>query len=295
MQGKDSLKQGMIMKVISGFYYVEIENKLYECKIRGTLKQQIQAVPGDEVTINISENGINTIEKVYERKSFLRRPSVANLDNLLIVASTCDPTPNLLNIDKMIALAIKNDIRPILIISKSDLQSPDKLIDIYKQAGIDVYSFSLYSKENTKKISKLTSNKISALCGNSGVGKSSLLNSIFPHFKLKTDETSKKLGRGKHTTREVELFKISPCTYIADSPGFSTIDLAKNGIEDKNEIQNLFPEFSRYLGKCKFSSCSHTCEKGCRIIKALQDDEINKNRHDSYINMYKELEGLKKW
>ncbi len=296
MSEKHELKQGIITKGVSGFYYVEIDKKIYECKARGLLKQQgIKPLAGDNVTVSIDKNNTNTIQNILERKSALQRPAVANIDNLLIITSVCDPKPNLLMIDKLIAISIKNNIKPIVIISKSDLKNPKEILNVYKQAGIDIYSFSVYSEKNADKIKTIFLNGISALAGNSGVGKSSLLNYFFPELELKTGTISKKLGRGKHTTREVELFKISNDAYIIDSPGFSSFDLTKNGIDSNDKIENLFPEFSTYIDKCKFTSCSHTCEEACKIIQAVKSGKINKHRYNSYVAIYKELEEIKKW
>ncbi len=287
---------GIILKGIGGFYYVEVNDKIYECKARGIFKQKgIKPLPGDRVSISINDGCYNTIENIHERKNYLERPTIANLDRLFVFISMCDPKPNLLVTDKLIAIAIKCNIEPVIIITKCDLDEPSHINEIYATSGFEVFNFSLPDKSGLSDIKDSIKNGVFAFAGNSGVGKSSLLNSLFPKLDLKTGITSKKLGRGRHTTREVELFKISENTYIADSPGFSSIDLIKHGIDDKNELQYLFPEFSEFIGKCKFTSCSHTTEKGCKILSSIENGKINKQRHDSYVSIYNELKDIKKW
>lgn len=287
---------GIIIKALSGFYYVEAADKIYECKARGVFRKNGQApYVGDYVTIQISEDNTGTVTKIMPRKNSFLRPSIANIDNFFIVCSTVFPSPVTLNIDKVMVLAEKQGITPTLIVSKIDLDSGEKLIDIYKSAGIEVIPVCIGSKQNIDLIRDRLKGKKSVFTGNSGVGKSTLLNSLFKELDIQTAPISKKLGRGKHTTRHVEFYKIDSDSYVADTPGFSEIDINKYGIiTNKQELAWCFPEFRQYIDGCKFSSCSHICEKGCMLLKALAEGKITKSRFNSYVSIYKELEDMTK-
>lgn len=289
-----SLK-GVIVKAISGFYYVEVADKIYECKARGVFRKESNTpLVGDLVVISIPDSGYPVIDEIKERKNFLVRPPVANIDTLIVVCSTVSPSPNYKVIDKMISTAVYNDITPVVVISKSDIKSGEEIYSIYNQAGIKTIIYSAKTGEGLEKIYSLLPNKITAFIGNSGVGKSTLLNKLFPDFDLKTGEVSEKLGRGRHTTRTVELMKIKN-GYVIDTPGFSTMQLEKYSITDKTQLQYTFPEFDDYLGQCKFISCSHTCEKGCAILQKVEEGIIPKSRHNSYVEMYNEIKDIKEW
>lgn len=289
-----SLK-GVIVKAISGFYYVEVADKIYECKARGVFRKESNTpLVGDLVVISIPDSGYPVIDEIKERKNFLVRPPVANIDTLIVVCSTVSPSPNYKVIDKMISTAVYNDITPVVVISKSDIKSGEEIYSIYNQAGIKTIIYSAKTGEGLEEIYSLLPNKITAFIGNSGVGKSTLLNKLFPDFDLKTGEVSEKLGRGRHTTRTVELMKIKN-GYVIDTPGFSTMQLEKYSITDKKQLQYTFPEFDDYLGQCKFISCSHTCEKGCAILQKVEEGIIPKSRHNSYVEMYNEIKDIKEW
>ena len=286
---------GVIVKAISGFYYVETTDKVYECKARGVFRKESNTpLVGDLVTINIPDSGYPVIDEIKERKNFLTRPPVANIDTMIVVCSTVSPAPNYKVIDKMISTAIYNHIEPVVVISKSDLKPGYDMLDIYSKAGIKTILYSSVTGEGTDEIYSLLPGKITALIGNSGVGKSTLLNKLFPDFQLKTGEVSKKLGRGRHTTRTVELLKIKN-GYVVDTPGFSTMQLEKYSITDKEQLQYTFPEFQEFLGECKFTSCSHICEKGCAVLEKVYDGTIPKSRHNSYVEMYNEIKDIKEW
>ena len=283
-----------IIKSIGGFYYAEVAEEVYECKARGNFrKNKISPLPGDRVSITLNLQGENTIDKIYERKSLLQRPPMANVDRLYIVVSVCEPKPNTLVIDKISAIACKNNIEPIIVITKTDLDSFEEIEKIYQKAGFPVYVIS-DDDDSISKLRESFSGHISAFCGNSGVGKTTLLNKIFPNLNMQTSAISNKLGRGKHTTRHIELLKVEN-GYIADTPGFSSVDIEKSETIMKDELQNCFPEFSEYLGKCKFSTCSHTVDKGCAILDALEKGEISLSRHKNYVAMYNEVKNLKEW
>lgn len=286
---------GIILKSTGGFYYVEVADVVYECKARGIFRKKNNSPRvGDRVKITVPEDGYCSIDEIFPRKNSLKRPPLANIDLLVIVVSTVEPSPNYLVIDKMTAAAVDNDIEPVIVVSKSDLKPSDELVAVYKKAGIKVFSYSSESPEDAEKIKELLKGKISAFTGNSGVGKSTLLNILYPSLELETGEISEKLGRGRHTTRTVELFKIDG-GYVADTPGFSTVDLERYNMIDKENIMFCFPEFKEYLTTCQFTSCSHTCEKGCAIIKAVKEGKISESRHNSYISMYNEVKEIKQW
>lgn len=290
-----NLTQGILLKVIGGFYYVEADGETYECKARGIFRKSGNSpLVGDRVKISALSEGYASIEEILPRKNKLKRPPLANIDVLVIVASTLDPMPNFTVIDKMTAVALNNGMQPVVAVSKNDLKDGGEIAQIYRRANIPVFCNSPENKEEAERLKSFLYGKTSAFTGNSGVGKSTLLNQIFPRLCLQTGGISQKLGRGRHTTRAVELFNLDGC-YIADTPGFSTVDLQRYEIIDKNKLQYCFPEFEQYLGQCLFTSCSHTCEKGCRILEALSDGEIAQTRHNSYVSMYNEVKDLRQW
>lgn len=287
--------KGTIIKGIGGFYYVEAAGEIYECKARGAFrKARIIPLVGDSVEISVEANGKNSIDVIGERRNFFNRPPIANVDKLVIVSSTCDPKPNLLIIDRLTAVAYHKGVQPIIIFTKDDLDSSDSYIEIYKSSGIPNFSVSNKTGEGVDEIKALLNGSISVFTGNSGVGKSSLLNCIAPEFSLETGEISQKLGRGRHTTRHVELFKVGN-GYIADTPGFSSLDFETNDIIMKDELADCFPEFSDCLGKCKFTSCAHVNDKGCAVLEKLKEGKINPSRHESYVTLYNEVKDIKQW
>lgn len=286
---------GIIVKITGGFYYVEAAERIYECKARGIFRKKNNSPKtGDKVKITVKDEGYCSLDEIYPRKNELRRPPLANIDMLVIVVSTVDPSPNYLVIDKMTAAAVDNDIEPVVVVSKSDLSSADELVNTYRQAKIKAFGYSSEEKGSADEIKALLEGKISAFTGNSGVGKSTLLNTLYPELMLETGEISDKLGRGRHTTRTVELFKVGG-GYIADTPGFSTVDLERYNMIDKDNLRFCFPEFKDYLTSCRFTSCSHTCEKGCSIIEAVNEGIIPESRHKSYVAMYNEVKDIKEW
>lgn len=286
---------GIIIKGIGGFYYIEADGDIYECKARGAFrKKKISPLAGDNVTITIRENGENTIDDIKERKNFLIRPPVANVDTLVIVASVKEPVPSTTVIDRLTAIAVSKDIKPCVVFSKSDLGETQELEEIYKKAGISVCSVCCKTGEGVEKVKEMIKGGITVFTGNTGVGKSSLLNCIDSRFSLETGEVSSKLGRGRHTTRDVTLHKINDF-YVADTPGFSSLDIESGELIMKAELPYCFPEFSEYLGKCRFSSCTHTVDKGCKILEALENGDIHESRHNSYVAMYNEVKNIKEW
>ena len=274
---------------------MEAAGEIYECKARGAFrKAKITPLVGDSVEISVEDNNKNSIESIGDRRNFFNRPPISNVDNLVIVSSTCDPKPNMLIIDRLTAVAYHKDVRPVIVFTKDDLNDAQEYVDIYRSTGIPVFSVSNRTGEGVEEIKALLDGSISVFTGNSGVGKSSLLNCIAPEFSLETGEISQKLGRGRHTTRHVELFRIGN-GYIADTPGFSSLDFETNDIIMKEDIADCFPEFRDYLGQCKFTSCAHVNDKGCKILEALKNGEINPSRHESYVALYNEVKDIKEW
>lgn len=270
---------------------------VYECKARGSFRnQKITPLVGDDVEISINTNAENTIDKIAERKNSLVRPPLANLDTLFIVASIVDPKINTLIIDKLIAIAEYKHIEPVIVFTKTDLeQDYARYKDIYTKAGFKVIVCDNPKGTGADEIRAMLSGKISAFTGNTGVGKSTLLNNISPALSLETGETSKKLGRGRHTTRHCELFSIAG-GYIADTPGFSSLDFERCEKILKDDLPYCFREFEPYLNDCKFiTSCSHTNDKGCAVCSAVERGEISKSRHESYIAMYNDVKDIKEW
>ena len=286
---------GLIVKAISGFYYVEVAGLLYECKARDVFRKKgVSPVVGDMVEISVYDDGSASVDNILPRKNYLIRPPLANLDRLFIVASVCEPSPSTLIIDKITAVAVEKGIEPVVVFTKSDLGECNELLDIYKKAGIRAMTYSIHSTGDKEELMSLFEGKISAFTGNTGVGKSSLLNSLFPELNIETAQISKKLGRGRHTTRHSELYKVGG-GYVADTPGFSTVDIERYEVIKCDEIASCFPEFVEYLTQCRFSTCTHTVEKGCAVIDAVEKGLISRSRHNSYRAMYDEVKDIPDW
>lgn len=287
---------GTIIKGIGGFYYVEAADEIYECKARGVFrKEKLSPLVGDKVTISINENAENTIDEIMPRKNALTRPPVVNIDNLIIVVSTVEPKPSTLVIDKLIAVAEHKNIEPIIVITKSDLASAQEIFDIYTLAGFKTIIVSNETKDGVDEVKAVLKDKISTLTGNSGVGKTSLLNNLDETLALKTAQISKKLGRGRHTTRQAELYRVCD-GFVVDTPGFSSFEIDKSDIILKDELAYCFRDFSDYIEKCKFyPSCTHTADKGCAVVEAVNEGKISKSRHNSYVQLYNEVKDIKEW
>ncbi len=286
---------GIITKLTGGFYYVEAAENVYECKARGIFRKRGNSpLVGDKVEISVPNDGYCAIETIVPRKNKLKRPPLANVDTLVIVCSAAKPSPNFLIIDKMTAAAVNNNMEPVIVVSKSDLADSSEIAEIYKKTGFRVFEYSSQHPETACAIKPVLKDKITAFTGNTGVGKSTLLNVLFNDLNLETGDISQKLGRGRHTTRTVELFKTDG-GYVADTPGFSTVDLERYEMIEKEQLQYCFPEFKEYLGTCKFTSCAHICEKGCKILEAVENGKISLSRHNSYKIMYNEVKDIKAW
>lgn len=285
----------LIMKSTAGFYYVRSEDgEITECRARGVFrKQKLSPLVGDKVTIETDgKNG--TVTEIYERRNSLIRPPVANIDKLIIISSVTEPVPNLPIIDKLTAIAADKNIEPVVVFSKSDLGDAASLVEIYKKSGIESFAVSSKTGEGIENFKHIFDSSVCVLTGNTGVGKSSALNAINPDLDLATAHISNKLGRGRHTTRTVELYEMFG-GYIADTPGFSSLDFENSEIIIKENLPFCFPEFEEYIGQCKFVSCAHIGEKGCRICQAVADGDIQQSRYDSYRLMYDEVKDYKEW
>ena len=284
-----------IIKGIGGFYYVRTASGIIECKARGAFrKNKISPLVGDFVKISINDRAENTIDEIIDRKNSLIRPPVANLDKLIIVSSICKPYPNTLIIDKIIAICERKGIEPIIVFNKNDLSPADKYADIYRNSGFKTIISSAVTGEGIDEIKSEIKGSTCAFTGNSGVGKTSLLNCIDSRLSLDTGEISDKLGRGRHTTRSSEIFEMFGGEVI-DTPGFSSLDIDKCEIILKDDLQYCFREFDKYLCTCQFNSCAHIKEKGCSIIEAVKSGYIQKSRYDSYCALYEQVKDIKEW
>ncbi len=287
---------GLIVKAISSFYYVDFENKIYECRARGSFRKSgVSPIVGDKAEFSLTDETHGVIEKILPRKNCLSRPLVANIDKIIIVSSYSCPSPDTLIIDRLTATAAYYGIEPIIVFNKADTGNFDNYKKIYENVGFKTFVVS--AKENTgmDELKSEIADFCCAFAGNSGVGKSSIINSLFNGLSLKTGEISQKLGRGRHTTRHTELYKTPLGGYIADTPGFSSFDSENGKYDFKIRLPELFPDFNEYIDNCKFNSCTHTCEKGCAVIDAVLSGKIEKTRHESYISLFEELKSLKQW
>lgn len=286
---------GVLTKAISGFYYVSCDGRSYECKARGNFRKAgVSPVVGDSVEFSPTDNTHGVIENINQRKNFLTRPLVANIDKLFIVSAYKTPSPDTLMIDRLTALAIYNNIEPIIVFNKADMGDFDELYAVYKKSGFKTFVVSAKNNLGLQQLYKEISGSICAFSGNSGVGKSSILNAIFPDLKLKTGEVSEKLGRGRHTTRHTQLFETEN-GFVVDTPGFSSIETNADLYGFKMSLADCFPDFSEYIVNCKFSTCTHTSEKGCAVIDAVNKGEIAKTRHKSYVTLLSELKNVTQW
>lgn len=286
---------GVILKGIGGFYYVKTDEGVFECKAKGKFrKEKISPLAGDKVSITVRDDEENTIDEIYKRKNFLIRPPVANIDKLFIVVSATKPKPNTVIIDKMTVLAEKNNITPVIIITKTDLACAEELINIYKSTGYSVYSFSIEDFSELNEIKAELKGCLCAFTGNSGVGKSTLINALSDELKLETGEISDKLGRGRHTTRQAEVFPVGEGLVI-DTAGFSSIDFTTDNRIYSDELQYYFKEFAELINDCRFNGCRHLGDKGCKICECVDSGEISRSRHDSYKTIYEEIKVNKKW
>lgn len=287
---------GKIVKALSGFYYVETDCGITECRARGRFRLDgISPLVGDRVDIVLDSNGKGTVDIIHDRKNSFVRPAVANIDSMVILASAVNPITDPFLIDRVTALAENAGCEVIICINKTDLDSGDKLYEIYRTTGYTLIRTSATSREGIPELKAAIKGKLCAFTGNSGVGKSSLLNAISPELHIKVGEVSDKLGRGKHTTRHVELFSLGDGAYIADTPGFGSFDIEKMEHIPKENLQYSFHEFAPYIGKCRFDDCAHIKEPGCAILEAVEKGAVSHSRHESYARLYELASQIKDW
>ena len=289
--------KGIVLSNISNLYKVEVNNKIYDCSARGKIKNtDLSPVAGDIVTIELQdeEEKVGVIEDIKERKNYIKRPKMANLSQIILVISMKMPKPDLLLLDKQLVYAEYMNIRPIICLNKIDLENDDrinKIHELYKSIGYDVIKTNAKEKIGVEEIKKCLENNITAFSGNSGVGKSTLINGIMGKNITEEGNISHKNKKGKNTTTQVNLYKIKENSYIADTPGFSTFDV--NAIE-KEELAKYFVEFKDYLNQCEYADCSHIKEEKCGIKKAMAEGKISKERYERYCQIYEELKSKKK-
>lgn len=287
--------EGRIIRSLSGFYEVQTLHGTVTCRARGSLRRG-QEIPltGDMVTISM-ERGKGMVEKIHPRRNSFVRPAVANIDALVVFAANANPVTEPFLIDRVAAIAGDQEVPVYLCVNKCDLDPAQDLIRIYTHAGFSVVSASAETGEGIEQLWALIKGKLVAFTGNSGVGKSSILNRLCPELQLPTGEVSEKLGRGRHTTRHVELYDLGEGTLVADTPGFSSFDTDQMDVMLKENLQYAFSDFAPHLGKCQFHDCSHRKEPGCAVTAALAAGELEPTRYDSYLRLYEKASQIKLW
>ena len=290
------MSRGRIEKALSGFYYVNTGSETLQCRARGKFRREgLSPLVGDWVQVRELGNGEGFVEAVEERRNQFARPAAANIDQLVILASAAIPVTEPYLIDRIASIAALKGCQVLLCLNKCDLDSADGLYDIYSRSAIPVLRISAVTGQGLDALRAAIHGKLNAFTGNSGVGKSSVLNALLPSLDLPVGEVSKALGRGRHTTRHVELFSLGEDTYIIDTPGFSSFDTAEMDLALKQHLPETFLEFAPYVDDCRFTGCTHTKEKGCRVLQAVKDGLIPASRHRSYVRLFDELKDVKEW
>lgn len=287
-------KNGRILRSLSGFYDVQTEDGVVTCRARGVLRKGTPPLTGDMVEISV-DGGKGMVEKILPRKNSFIRPAVANIDALVVFAANANPVTEPFLIDRVAAIAGDQEVPVILCVNKCDLDPAVDLNRIYKNAGFTVICASAETGEGVEQLRSLIAGKLTAFTGNSGVGKSSMLNRLCPELALPTGEVSEKLGRGRHTTRHVELYRLGEDTLVADTPGFSSFDTDQMEVILKENLQYAFPDFGRFIGNCQFHDCSHRKEPGCAVTAAVAAGGIEPSRYDSYLRLYEKASQIKEW
>ena len=288
--------EGIILKALSGFYYVDDGERIYTCRGKGKFRyEKITPLVGDRVKFTGFADDTGSVDAILPRKNEFWRPAVANIDQLVLIVSEAIPTTDPFLIDRVTSIAEGRDCDSIICINKCDLAEGDNLHRIYTDAGFKTVRVSAETGTGIEELRGLLSGKISCFTGNSGVGKSSILNALEPNFSIATGEVSHKLGRGRHTTRHVELFRLSCGAVVADTPGFSSFDTDKAEVRRKEELALTFREFLPYVDECQFIGCSHIKDRGCAVLSALEEGIIPKTRHESYVRLYEQAKLIPDW
>lgn len=284
------------MKALSGFYYVDVGmEEPVPCRGRGKLRhQKLTPLVGDRVEVTISSDGTGMVDAILPRINQFSRPMVANIDQLVMIASGAVPVTDPFLIDRMVTIAESKHCQPVICFNKCDLDRAEELARIYSSAGFPSIQVSAETGEGLQTLAALISGKVSAFTGNSGVGKSSILNALQPEFSLKVGEVSEKLGRGRHTTRHVELFHLCG-GLVADTPGFSSFDIEQVEYIEKEQLASTFREFTPYVDQCRFIGCAHIRERGCAVLAAVARGDIAPSRHKSYVRLYEQAKERRSW
>lgn len=289
-------EKGLIIKGIGGFYYVDTGSGVVECKARGKFRiAEGKPIVGDNVTVERQQDGSGYMLEIHPRRNQLVRPAVANLDQIVIVASEAPPVTDTFLIDRVAAIAEHKGIEILIVINKTDICQGGQLMGIYKNAGFDVLAVSALTGAGIAELCEKLQGKVSAFAGNSGVGKSSLLNRLDSRFGMQVGAISERIQRGKNTTRHVELLHLPTGGFAADTPGFSSFDTGQMDLVCKDDLQDTFREFAPYIGKCQFTGCAHVKEKGCAVLAAVEAGEIAASRHESFVKLYESVKDIKKW
>lgn len=290
------MSRGRIEKALSGFYYVNTGRETLQCRARGKFRKEgLSPLVGDWVQVRELGGGEGFVEAVETRRNVFSRPAAANIDQLVILASAAVPVTEPYLIDRIAAIAALKGCDVLVCLNKCDLDPAEGLYGIYSRSAIPVLRISAETGEGLDALHRAIAGKLNAFTGNSGVGKSSVLNALVPGLQLPVGEVSKALGRGRHTTRHVELFPLDGGTYVIDTPGFSSFDTEEMDLELKEHLPETFPEFAPYVGECRFTGCTHTKEKGCRVLQAVKDGDIPVSRHKSYLRLFDELKDVQAW
>ena len=281
------MTEGIIVKALSGFYYVAAAGGIIDCKARGRFRLDGSSpLVGDRVRCSLDANGKGRVDEVCPRKNWFIRPAVANIDTLVFIAANTNPVTDPFLVDRFSVIAAEAGCELVICVNKTDLDPGDELYNIFSGAGFPVVRTSAVTGEGIDELRGLLQGKVSAFSGNSGVGKSSILNALLPGAHIKTGEVSEKLGRGKHTTRHVELYALGENTYIADTPGFASLDVTMTNVILKEQLQYDFPDFAPFLGRCRFHDCAHLKEPGCAVTEAVAAGAIAPSRYRSYQRLY---------
>ena len=287
--------EGVIFKALSGFYYVDCGGVQVTCRARGKFRlEKVSPLVGDRVEVEVQPGGEGTVKAILPRKNQFHRPAVANIDCLVVVCSGATPVTDPFLIDRVVAMAERRKCESIICFNKWDLEQPQALYETYLNAGFPTLRLSAETGEGVKQLSRLIAGKTCAFTGNSGVGKSSILNALEPGFGLEVGQVSEKLGRGRHTTRHVELFPVAG-GLVADTPGFSAFDVEQMEAIPKEELAAAFREFGPYLERCRFQGCAHVKERGCAVREAVAEGTIALSRHRSYVRLYEQAKEIPEW